>query len=130
MNRHSDHSTSSTTSLVQDPVCGMDVDPATSEHRIDLDGHEYYFCSTGCRATFEAQPGSYLSSASGHSPSVHEHGHEQGSHASHADHRASANVVDASPGEVAEWTCPMHPEIRRPGPGSCPIFGLAVEPIT
>jgi len=129
MDSHSEHSTSSTTSLVQDPVCGMDVDPATSEHHLELDGHEHHFCSAGCRAEFEAHPGKYLSGSSAQPPSGQERGHH-GHHGRHADRGLGANVADAAPGEVAEWTCPMHPEIRRPGPGSCPICGMALEPVT
>ena len=115
MDTHSDpstSSTSSTTSLVQDPVCGMDVDPATSEHHLELDGHEYHFCSAGCRATFEGHPAAYLGVSTGPAP--------------HGDDARSG----AATGDVAEWTCPMHPEIRRPGPGTCPICGMALEPVT
>ena len=74
MDTHSEHSISPTGSLVQDPVCGMDVDPATSEHHLERDGHDYYFCSAGCRATFEAQPDAYLNGPEGHAGSGHDHG--------------------------------------------------------
>ncbi|GAA1989847.1 Ag(+)-translocating P-type ATPase SilP [Terrabacter lapilli] len=135
MDSHSDHSTSSTTSLVQDPVCGMDVDPATSEHRLQLDGHDHYFCSAGCRARFQADPSGYLKAPGGRSPSGPGHGDrdtDRTSHhpATHAQHVPHATAADTAVAEVAEWTCPMHPEIRRPGPGSCPICGMALEPVT
>ncbi len=99
---------------VKDPVCGMDVDPGTSEHRSEHDGQTYYFCSGHCRAKFEASPETYLDPQGGH------------------DHDRVAHDVTASPpaGAVEEWTCPMHPEIRRPGPGPCPICGMALEPVT
>ena len=74
MDTHSDHSNSPTGSLVQDPVCGMDVDPATSEHHLERDGHDHYFCSAGCRAKFEAQPEAYLTAPAGHPSSGHAHG--------------------------------------------------------
>jgi Cu+-exporting ATPase len=47
------------------------------------------------------------------------------------DHAHLVTPAGAAPpsGPVAEWTCPMHPEIRRPGPGSCPICGMALEPV-
>ena len=84
---------------VTDPVCGMTVDPHTAKHRAEHRGHTYYFCSAGCRTKFVNDPQKYLG------------GRE--------------------PAPVAEgtiYTCPMHPEIRKVGPGSCPICGMALEP--
>ncbi|HEX5562830.1 MAG TPA: heavy metal translocating P-type ATPase [Nocardioidaceae bacterium] len=92
------------TSLVRDPVCGMDVDPATAEHRAVHDGRTYHFCSAHCRGRFEAAPDTCLDPLA----------------AEAEDHHADA----------AGWTCPMHPEVRRTGPGSCPICGMALEPVT
>ncbi|MES2095930.1 MAG: heavy metal translocating P-type ATPase [Pseudomonadota bacterium] len=86
---------------VKDPVCGMDVDPAATTHHAEHAGVEHHFCSAGCRAKFVADPARYLSDATHPAP-------------------------QASPG--AMWTCPMHPEIRRDGPGTCPICGMALEP--
>src|SRR5690349_18295468 len=86
---------------VRDPVCGMTVDPHTAKHRHQHKGQPYYFCSAGCRTKFAADPEKYLSKES----------------------RAAAPVP-----EGAIYTCPMHPEIRQPGPGSCPICGMALEP--
>jgi Cu+-exporting ATPase len=88
--------------LVTDPVCGMKVDPATSEHRLGYGGTTYHFCSAGCRTKFEANPGSYLK------PKV-------------------AAMAPAPAGAI--YTCPMHPQIRQVGPGSCPICGMALEPV-
>ncbi|MGB5071684.1 MAG: heavy metal translocating P-type ATPase [Flavobacteriales bacterium] len=91
---------------VKDPVCGMDVDPATAKHHSEHKGTEFHFCSAGCKTKFDADPAKYLKKtipASG--ASVHA--------------RANANVI---------YTCPMHPEIRQVGPGSCPICGMALEP--
>ncbi len=84
-----------------DPVCGMTVDPHTAKHRHQHKGHAYYFCSAGCRSRFAADPEKYLNE----------------------DERAAEPVP-----EGAIYTCPMHPEIRQPGPGSCPICGMALEP--
>ncbi|MEP6666811.1 MAG: YHS domain-containing protein, partial [Nocardioidaceae bacterium] len=98
--------TPSTSSVVKDPVCGMDVDPSTSEFRSEHDGQTYQFCSGHCRAKFGASPETYLDP--------------------HATHQAAEHAADTATGEVEEWTCPMHPEIRRPGPGSCPICGMAL----
>ena len=61
MNSHVEHAWEQLTSVVKDPVCGMDVEPATSEHRLEHDGQTYYFCSGHCRASFEASPEAYLS---------------------------------------------------------------------
>lgn len=87
---------------VKDPVCGMTVDPATARHRAEHDGQTWYFCSGGCRTKFEADPDRYL----------------------HPENHAPAPAAPA--GTV--YTCPMHPEVRQVGPGSCPICGMALEP--
>jgi Cu+-exporting ATPase len=80
----------------------MTVDPHTTPHRHTHQGHPYYFCSAGCRTKFAADPAKYLD------PSK----------------REAAKPVPA--GTI--YTCPMHPEIRQEGPGSCPICGMALEP--
>ena len=84
----------------KDPVCGMTVDPHTAKQRAQHNGQPYYFCSAGCRSKFEADPDRYL---------------------------AGKSAVVAAP-EGTIYTCPMHPQIRQPGPGSCPICGMALEP--
>ncbi|MBI5320186.1 heavy metal translocating P-type ATPase [Bradyrhizobium sp.] len=86
---------------VLDPVCGMTVDPATSKHRFDHEGTTYHFCSAGCRTKFAADPAKYLE-------------------------KSAAPPADLPEGTI--YTCPMHPEIRQVGPGSCPICGMALEP--
>ena len=86
---------------VTDPVCGMTVDPETTPHHAEHGGHAYHFCSAGCRAKFVAAPDAYLRGKPRSQP-------------------------EATPG--AMWTCPMHPEIRQEGPGTCPICGMALEP--
>jgi len=86
---------------VKDPVCGMDVDPAATPHHATHDGRDYHFCSGGCRAKFVADPLHYLS-----------------------DEPRPEHVA----AQGAMWTCPMHPQIRREGPGTCPICGMALEP--
>jgi len=96
--QHAAHA--STEGKAIDPVCGMTVDPHTTQHRHTHGGHPYYFCSAGCRAKFAAAPQKYL------------------------DGKA---VPDDVP-EGTVYTCPMHPEIRQIGPGSCPICGMALEP--
>ena len=87
---------------VRDPVCGMLVDPHTTSHRQQHAGRPYYFCSAGCQAKFADNPAKFL-----------------------------APSDSAPPQAVPEgtiYTCPMHPQIRQLGPGSCPICGMALEP--
>jgi Cu+-exporting ATPase len=86
---------------VTDPVCGMSVDPHSAKHRAEHQGRPYYFCSAGCRAKFMADPKKYLAGKA----------------------RAPEQVPQG-----AIYTCPMHPQIRQAGPGSCPICGMALEP--
>jgi len=88
------------TATVVDPVCGMTVDPAMTAHRAEHAGHVYHFCSAGCRTKFVGNPDTYL-----------------------GDKR---KALPTTPGAI--WTCPMHPQIRREGPGTCPICGMALEP--
>ncbi|GAB3028879.1 copper-translocating P-type ATPase [Nocardioides flavus (ex Wang et al. 2016)] len=113
---------------VTDPVCGMTVDPTTTEHEAAHDGKHFYFCSAGCRDKFLIHPDPYAA----HRPEQHA-GHEQTHHEHAGPHPHSAHAGGEPPtpgeGEVVEFTCPMHPEIRRPGPGSCPICGMALEPV-
>ncbi len=89
---------------VLDPVCGMSVDPHEKPHQHQYGGHSYYFCSDGCRQKFAVDPAKYIGD--------------------------SLNAVDDE--DVPEgtlFTCSMHPEIRQVGPGSCPICGMALEPV-
>jgi Cu+-exporting ATPase len=95
-----------------DPVCGMTVDPSTAAASHTHAGQTYYFCCDGCRAKFAADPGHHLAAA----PAPKD---ARSSHAAPAKTPAAA-----APGS---WTCPMHPEIVRDGPGSCPICGMALE---
>ena len=84
-----------------DPVCGMTVDAAATAHHAEHEGAQFHFCSARCREKFVADPDAFLGDAPRPEP-------------------------EATPGAI--WTCPMHPEIRREGPGTCPICGMALEP--
>src|SRR5438477_8753180 len=79
----------------------MTVNPASSKYRFDFHGETFHFCSAGCRTKFAADPVSYLEK----------------------DSKPKAPVPEGT-----IYTCPMHPEIRQVGPGSCPICGMALEP--
>ena len=122
--------------LSKDPVCGMTV-KADTPHRTMHDGREVLFCSAGCRTKFEADPTRYLKAAtpaaasccsggakaSGHVPQTDDHSHH------HQHDRATASAPAPVVSTGSKWTCPMHPEIVRDGPGSCPICGMALEPL-
>jgi heavy metal translocating P-type ATPase len=124
MSGHTEQHASRTTHEVTDPVCGMSVDPGTAEHQLLHDGETVYFCSGHCQAKFAADPGRYATT-SAHAPQ--HHGHDHGGH-DHAGQGGAGVLADEA--DVVEYTCPMHPEIRQPGPGACPICGMALEPVT
>ena len=87
---------------VRDPVCGMLVDPASAKHRAEYASQPYYFCSAKCRERFVAAPTKFLTPQA----------------------PKPAEIVP----DGTIYTCPMHPQIRQVGPGSCPICGMALEP--
>jgi Cu+-exporting ATPase len=90
---------------VVDPVCGMTISPADAVGTAAYKGHTYYFCSDSCLEQFRADPAKFVDPA--------------------------RNVDPTTVGDMeAEYTCPMHPQIRQKGPGSCPICGMALEPVT
>ena len=89
-----------------DPVCGMTVDPARAAGHVDYQGQTYYFCGRGCVEKFRANPAEFIKPRP-----------EQA--------RGAPTAVHAQ-----EYTCPMHPQVRQIGPGSCPICGMALEPAT
>ncbi len=84
-----------------DPVCGMTVERATAKHLARHEGQGFYFCSAGCKTKFEAEPDKYL-----------------------GDRPAPAPMPKGT-----QYTCPMHPEVVRDKPGSCPLCGMALEPM-
>ncbi|MBA1139763.1 heavy metal translocating P-type ATPase [Mesorhizobium neociceri] len=84
-----------------DPVCGMSVDRAAAKHFFRHEGQGFYFCSAGCQAKFEAEPQKYLGDRPTPQPMP----------------------------KGTQYTCPMHPEVIRDKPGSCPICGMALEPM-
>ena len=119
-----------------DPVCGMTVKPDTP-HRTTHEGHDVLFCSAGCKAKFVAEPARYSKpiAKAGHSccsggPAKTGDG---GEHDHHHHHHTAVTPTAAAAATAApagsKWTCPMHPEIVRDGPGSCPICGMALEPM-
>ncbi len=107
---------SSQSATALDPVCGMTVETLTAAHRHHHDGQDYYFCSASCLKRFSAEPAKFLG------PKAAAAGH--GLNADHGPPASSPSPAAAA----AIYTCPMHPEIRQVGPGSCPICGMALEP--
>jgi Cu+-exporting ATPase len=103
-----------------DPVCGMTVTVEGARHVAAYGGATYYFCSAGCRTKFLADPAAFVKAA----PGAHDH-------AAHgrAPHLATPPAPSAPAPEGTIYTCPMHPEVRQVGPGSCPICGMALEPL-
>ena len=93
-----------------DPVCGMTV-AAGSTLRLDLHGQNYAFCSPGCLERFRADPQRYLKAAG------------------HAEPEHPAQSVAPIPPIGTIYTCPMHPQVRQVGSGTCPICGMALEPL-
>ena len=83
-----------------DPICGMTVDDS-SPRRFDFDRNTYFFCSDHCLKKFSAQPAKYVQSGGG---------------------------GPAPADDQRVYTCPMHPEVRQVGPGTCPKCGMALEP--
>ena len=112
---------------MKDPVCGMTVSPDTP-YRLEHGGKTWLFCSAGCRAKFEAEPERYLSSSTVASSASSLVGGEILHFAQ--DDKGGATPKPAPPAGTADWTCPMHPQIVRDRPGTCPICGMALEPRT
>jgi P-type Cu+ transporter len=145
--------------LTRDPVCGMNVNPATAKFVSEREGKKRYFCSRGCVDKFEADPAKYLTKLTSGFVNPGSSGSKQSASADTESRKREAEspvsyvcpmcpeVREAKPGACpscgmalepetpladtrVEYTCPMHPEIVRPEPGSCPICGMALEPRT
>src|SRR5215211_9259312 len=97
-----------------DPVCGMTVDREHAAGSFEYEGKTYYFCSTHCVHRFRENPEAFLNK-----PAVQTIG---------ITRQPAKPAAAAKPDQ--KYTCPMHPEIIRDGPGSCPICGMALEPLT
>lgn len=100
--RHGNANEAESATMAKDTVCGMTVDPAKTPHHAEHAGTAYHFCSAGCRTKFMADPAKY----------VHP--------------KPTLRAEPVTPGII--YICPMHPQIRQSGPGSCPICGMALEP--
>ena len=90
-----------------DPVCGMEVSH-DAKHVHEHAGQQFRFCSHGCLTKFKKEPDRYTSLST----------------------QGTAESKNSEQESGALYTCPMHPDIRQAGPGSCPICGMALEPVT
>ncbi|HJT92095.1 MAG TPA: heavy metal translocating P-type ATPase, partial [Mycobacterium sp.] len=102
MATHQHHQHQHNSQEVIDPVCGMSISPADAVGTAEHNGQTFHFCSDACLQQFRANPEQFLGAK-------------------------RAPVTPTDPED--EYTCPMHPEIRQKGPGSCPICGMALEPV-
>ena len=89
----------------RDPVCGMDIRAGEAAEEVTYGGTSYFFCSPGCASKFGEHPERYLVA------------------------KPQEPLVPSPPGVAGKWTCPMHPEVVEDSPGSCPICGMALEPL-
>ena len=116
--------------MEKDPVCGMQVDPATARAKAEHAGRTYFFCCAGCATKFEAAPEKYLQPRPVPAgPSLTIISSAPASRPVQAPTASSAPQPSAA-AAGGEYTCPMHPEIVTRAPGACPICGMALEPRT
>ena len=105
--------------VLKDPVCGMSVDEKTAAGHLTHEGIEYYFCGLGCQKRFGQDPAKYTRAE----PSA-----ARTAPQSTAVNHGNSNPLRQTDSTVAEYTCPMHPEIVRSKTASCPTCGMALEP--
>jgi P-type Cu+ transporter len=110
----------------KDPVCGMIVDPAKAAAKVEYKGKPYHFCSKRCAERFAAEPEKFLI-APGTSAMDASHAATLTDEHASADGRTGLEKNATAKG--VKYTCPMHPQIVQIGPGSCPICGMALEPM-
>jgi P-type Cu+ transporter len=97
--------------MATDPVCGMNVDEKSAATTRVHEENTFYFCSAHCGAKFDADPGAFLKKPG----------------PAHARQPATTGGGHSAHTPTVTYTCPMHPEVRQPGPGSCPKCGMALE---
>ena len=113
-------------STALDPVCGMTVSLAKAKHQRQHKGKTYYFCCAGCEQKFSADADAYLSGAKARAPMM-------AAPAGQTVQIQLGGMAKPAPGAAAKgaiYVCPMDPEIRQVGPGTCPKCGMALEPET
>jgi len=115
--------------LERDPVCGMNVNPATAKHVFGHSGKNYYFCCAPCVEKFKADPAKYLSATVPVRPSglVMLGGAKPTPTTAHPP-LPQTHATPLPAAESTAYVCPMCPEVREPKPGACPSCGMALEP--
>ncbi|TFB11784.1 heavy metal translocating P-type ATPase [Candidatus Marinimicrobia bacterium MT.SAG.3] len=103
--------------MVIDPVCHMNIEPENAAGKSEHNGKTVYFCSEYCKETFDKDPEKYPLEDAVHQQAEHDAGHE---HHDHNHHESDTKVI---------YVCPMHPEIKKMGPDSCPTCGMGLEPL-
>jgi P-type Cu+ transporter len=119
------------TDAIEDPVCGMSVEPDSAAASTEYEGRTFYFCSNHCLEKFQANPRKFLSNlpvtpmTSAHE--MHEHYgkhsccHSESLEAHHHGHAGVKRSTDAN------YFCPMCPGVKSDKPGDCPKCGMALE---
>src|SRR6266699_4189687 len=114
----------------KDRVCGMSVDPAKAAGKVQYGGKTYYFCSARCVERFSKEPEKFLAA-----PETAGMDKNYTAHVAHASAPSAAHAIKdetsllEGKGKDVRYTCPMHPQIVQIGPGTCPICGMALEPM-
>ena len=116
----------------KDPVCGMDVNPATARYKTSHNGKEYFFCCAGCQSKFQANPEKILSSAPKPMTMTSELVSLGGPALVVPTLKKPATVPNpqsagGSAKDTRAYVCPMCPEVRQIGPGPCPKCGMALD---
>jgi len=141
------HTRPAANAVVRDPVCGMTVDPNAGKPQAEHAGHPYHFCCDGCRTKFVKEPEAYLTAIDpvcgmtvDRATARHFLRHDGAKHyfcsascqrkfeAAPRDYQGDRPAPQPMP-KGTQYTCPMHPEIVRDGPGDCPLCGMALEPM-
>ena len=100
-----------------DPVCHMNIEPENAAGKSEHNGKTVYFCSEYCKETFDKDPEKFPLEDAVHQQAEHDAGHE---HHDHSHHDSGSDVV---------YVCPMHPDVKKMGPASCPTCGMGLEPL-
>src|SRR2546423_739567 len=113
-----------------DPVCGMTVDPQKAAGSFEYKDQTYFFCSLGCREKFKADPERFLNSQPVAPIGIQRREDVAIAPGTNTERIGRGEEEGGQGWPRSEYTCPMHPEIVRDGPGTCPICGMALEPRT
>ncbi len=110
---------------VKDPICGMTINPKNAAGKTEFGGETWYFCGLSCKKKFDAEPETFAKPAAAPRPP-----HPTVNPASNSMQSANVHNHSMDKADSRIYTCPMHPEVRQNGPGSCPLCGMALEPLT